>query len=51
MEPNEMDLKRLQEEVKSLRREMDEMKRLIRSLLQEIVESEQSVEDEFFDFN
>ncbi len=51
MEPSEMDLKRLQEEVKSLRREMDEMKKLIRSLLQEIVESEQTEEDEFFDFN
>lgn len=46
-----MDIKRLQEEVKSLRKEMDEMKNLIRSLLQEIVETDQNEGDDFFDFN
>ena len=51
MEPKDVDVKQLAEEVKHLRREMDEMKKLIRSLLQEIMESGQGDEEDFFDFN
>ena len=51
MVPSEVDVKQLAEEVKHLKREMDEMKKLLRSLLQEIMESERGDDDEFFDFN
>ncbi len=51
MVPGEVDVKQLAEEVKNLKREMDEMKKLIRSLLQELMESERSDDEDFFDFN
>jgi len=51
MVPDEIDVNQLAEEVKHLRREMDEMKQLIRSLLKELVESEHNGEEDFFDFN
>ncbi len=51
MDPNDDHIRRLEEEVRSLRREMDEMKALIRSLLQELLQSAQEDEDDFFEFN
>ncbi len=51
MVPEEVDVNQLAREVKHLRREMDEMKKLLRSLLQEIVESNSGDEEDFFDFN
>ncbi len=51
MEPEEVNIKDLAKEVSDLKREMKEMKKLIRSLLQELVDNVERDEDEFYDFN
>ncbi len=50
MNPNDGDMMKLAQEVRDLRREMNEMKELLRSLLQAIMEKEDD-ENEIYDFN
>ncbi len=50
MNPKDDDMMKLMEEVRDLRREMDEMKELLRSLLQVIMEKDGD-ENEVYDFN
>ncbi len=51
MEPKDVDIDNLAKEVQDLKREMEEMKKLIRSLLHGIVENAERDEDDFYDFN
>jgi len=51
MEPQDVDIDNLAKEVRNLKREMEEMKKLIRSLLHELVESAERDEEDFYDFN
>ena len=51
MEPENIDINNLFEEVQNLKREMSEMKKLIQSLLQELAENSEQSEADFFDFN
>ena len=50
MDMKDDEMVKLVKEVKNLRREMDEMKELLRSLLQTIMEKD-SEEDEIYDYN
>ncbi len=51
MEPENIDINNLFEEVQNLKREMSEMKKLIQRLLQELAENSEQSEADFFDFN
>ncbi len=52
MKPNDVDIEQLAKEVKNLKKEMNEMKKLIRSLIEEIISNgEEDNDEDMYNFN